>query len=152
MGVRLKQRYIQLLKQGLTPDKLALCVALGIVIGVFPMLGSTTLLCAVAAFACGLNQSAIQTVNYLVYPLQLALLIPFYRLGEKLFLTQPLGLSLSTVEVLFAVGLRHAMSILWNVTIHAIAAWCLVAPVMIALLYRGLRPIFRKLAKSGLTS
>ena len=76
---------LDLLRQGVSPGKIALSLALGVALGVFPVLGSTTTLCALAAFALQLNLPAIQIVNYFVYPLQIALLIPFFRLGEKLF-------------------------------------------------------------------
>jgi uncharacterized protein (DUF2062 family) len=72
---------IGLLKQGITPHKIALGLALGIVLGIFPVIGMTTLLCTVAAFLFRVNLPAIQVANYLVAPLQLALLLPFYRAG-----------------------------------------------------------------------
>lgn len=131
----------------MTPEKLALCAALGIVLGIFPVPGSTTLLCGAAAFAFGLNQPVIQLVNYLVYPLQLVLLIPWYRLGEKLFHVPPLILSRAAVKAIFAQGIARAVITLWNVTIHAIVAWCLVAPGLTAFLCLILRLIFRRLAK-----
>ena len=37
------------LKQGITPEKIALTIALGMALGIFPILGSTMLLCALAA-------------------------------------------------------------------------------------------------------
>jgi hypothetical protein len=40
---------VALLTQGITPEKIALSLAFGIVLGIFPVLGSTTVLCAVAA-------------------------------------------------------------------------------------------------------
>src|SRR5690242_16181112 len=80
---RLLQPVVDLLRQGVTPEKIALSMALGATLGVFPALGWTTILCAIAAFALRLNLPAIQLVNYLVYPAQLALLLPFFRLGEK---------------------------------------------------------------------
>jgi uncharacterized protein (DUF2062 family) len=82
---KLVRPLVDLLRQGVSPEKIALSVALGVTLGVFPVLGSTTALCALAAFALQLNLPAIQLVNYFVYPLQIALLIPFFRLGEKLF-------------------------------------------------------------------
>ena len=36
------------LRQGIAPEKVALTIALGMVLGVFPILGSTMLLCALA--------------------------------------------------------------------------------------------------------
>ena len=82
---RLVRPVIELLRQGVTPEKIALSIVFGVTLGVFPVLGSTTALCATAALAFRLNLPAIQLVNYFVYPLQIALLIPFFRLGEKLF-------------------------------------------------------------------
>ena len=74
---RLVDPVVALLRQGVTPEKIALGMALGITIGVAPMIRSTTMLCAIASFALRLNPAAIQIVNYLMSPLQLALLIPF---------------------------------------------------------------------------
>jgi uncharacterized protein (DUF2062 family) len=72
-------------KEGMSIHKIALCLAMGATLGVFPVLGITTLLCTVAAFVFRLNLPAIQMVNYLVYPVQLALLAPFYSIGSWLF-------------------------------------------------------------------
>src|SRR5579862_8497564 len=70
------------LTQGVTPDKIALSVALGLTLGIIPILGVTTVLCAAAAIWLRLNQPVIQLVNWLVYPLQLALVLVFIRIGE----------------------------------------------------------------------
>jgi uncharacterized protein (DUF2062 family) len=82
---RLVQPLLAQLKQGVSPDELALSCALGAALGVFPILGVTTLLCLAAGVFLKLNQPAIQTVNYFVYPLQFALLPVFVRLGETAF-------------------------------------------------------------------
>ena len=59
---------VALLTQGITPEKIALSLACGIVLGIFPVLGSTTILCAAAAVLFGLNLPAIQLVNSLDLP------------------------------------------------------------------------------------
>jgi uncharacterized protein (DUF2062 family) len=69
---------------GVTPRELALCLALGTAIGLIPVLGVSTLLCALAALLLGLNMAAIQLVNYLLAPLQIILIIPLLRLGERI--------------------------------------------------------------------
>jgi uncharacterized protein (DUF2062 family) len=46
---RLVRPLLNLLRQGVTPEKIALSVALGVMLGVFPVLGATTALCALAA-------------------------------------------------------------------------------------------------------
>ena len=71
--------------RGMSPEAMALSIALGFVLGVFPVPGCPTLLCALAALILRLNGPAVQAVNYLVYPLQLALFAPFMRLGGRLF-------------------------------------------------------------------
>ena len=50
--------FIQLLRQGVTPEKISLTIALGLVLGVTPVLGSTVLLCTLAAAILGLNLPA----------------------------------------------------------------------------------------------
>src|SRR5271155_6084176 len=94
---RLVRPVLDLLRQGVTPEKIALSVALGVALGVFPVLGSTTALCALAALVLRLNLPAIQVVNYFVYPLQIGLLIPFFRAGEILFGAPHLPLSLAEI-------------------------------------------------------
>src|ERR1700761_1454869 len=94
---RLIRPVLDLLRQGVTPEKLALSLALGAVLGVFPALAWTTVLCAIAALIWGLNLPAIQLVNYFMYPVQIALLIPFFRLGEKLFRAPHLPISVSQI-------------------------------------------------------
>lgn len=60
---RLIRPILDLLRQGVTPEKIALSLALGVALGVFPVLGSTTALCALAALVLRLNLPAIQIVN-----------------------------------------------------------------------------------------
>src|SRR5271156_2028635 len=94
---RIARPIVELLRQGVTPEKMALSLALGLTLGVFPVLGTTTALCALVAFIWRLNLPAIQIVNYFVYPLQIALLIPFFRAGEILFGARHLPLSVAQI-------------------------------------------------------
>jgi uncharacterized protein (DUF2062 family) len=137
---------LALLTQGVTPEKIALSLALGIVLGVFPVLGSTTVLCAVAALVFGLNLPAIQLVNYLIYPLQLILLIPFVRMGEKLFRAAPLPLSLTQIIRMIRADAWHAVSTLWLAEVHAISAWLLIGSPAILLIYFLLSRALRQAA------
>jgi hypothetical protein len=72
------------LLQGITPRRLAFTLALGFVLGFIPLFGIPTGLCVVAAFALRLNQPAIQVANYAAMPFQVALVVPFVKLGAKL--------------------------------------------------------------------
>lgn len=69
---------------GLSPEAIALVITLGFVLGVFPVIGLPTVLCALAAVTLRLNLAAIQLMNQLSSPLQLALLIPLNRFGAHI--------------------------------------------------------------------
>jgi len=149
---RLIRPVIELLRQGVTPEKIALSIVFGITLGVFPVLGSTTALCAIAALAFRLNLPAIQIVNYFVYPLQIALLIPFFRLGEKLFGAHHLPLSVPQIYAMIHASVSGAIRALWTTTWHAIVVWCLLAPVAGVVLYLILAPALRRVARRKLVS
>ncbi len=117
--------------------------------GTFPVLGSTTVLCAVAALIFQLNLPAIQLVNYLIYPIQLFLLVPFIRMGEKLFRVAPLQLSLTQILAMVRADLPHAISTLWLVEVHAISAWLLIGSPAIFLIYFLLSWALRQVAASS---
>ena len=138
---------LELLRQGVTPEKMALSLALGLALGVFPVLGTTTALCALVAFLWRLNLPTIQMVNYFVYPLQIALLIPFFRAGEKLFGAPRLPLSVGQILAMAHASFWGATRFLGTTLWHAALAWCLIAPAFVALLYVTLTPILRRVAR-----
>ena len=135
-----------LLRQGITPEKVALSVACGVVLGVFPVIGATTILCALAAFALRLNLPAIQVVNYVAMPLQLTLLLPLIRLGESLFRVKRLPFSTAQILEMIRADASHAISTLWMSTMYAIVAWLILAPASAAAIYFLLRTPLRRAA------
>jgi len=153
MGDVLKERLLQpvvdLLRQGATPEKIALSMALGVTLGVFPALGWTTILCAIAAFVLRLNLPAIQLVNYLMYPAQLALLLPFFRLGEKLFQAPRLPLSIPQILAMSKTDLQGTVKLLWATTWHAMVIWAMLAPFAVALVYFVLVPVLRRVLRQA---
>jgi uncharacterized protein (DUF2062 family) len=144
---RLVRPVLDLLRQGVTPEKIALSLTLGVALGVFPVLGSTTALCALAALVLRLNLPAIQIVNYFVYPLQIALLIPFFRLGERLFRAPHLPLSVSQIYAMIHANMGNAILSLWTTTWHAIVVWCVVAPVFVGIAFGILAPALRRVLR-----
>lgn len=143
---KLVRPVVDLLTQGITPEKIALSIACAVVLGVFPALGWTTLLCFAVAVWFRLNVPAMQLVNYLVYPAQLALLVPFIRAGEWLFRAPRLAISLPQILAMVKADVWHAITSLWTATMHAIVVWAIVAPAAVWVLYRVLAPVVRKLA------
>ena len=144
---RVTRPIVELMRQGVTPEKMALSLALGTALGVFPVLGTTTALCALVAFLWRLNLPAIQIVNYFVYPLQIALLIPFFRAGERLFGAPHLPLSLAQILTVVHASFWGATRFLWTTIWHAAVAWCLIAPIFVALAYVILVALLRRIAR-----
>jgi uncharacterized protein (DUF2062 family) len=141
---RLVRPILDLLRQGVTPEKIALSVALGAALGLIPVLGWSTTLCAIAAIALRLNLPAIQIVNYFVYPAQIALLVPFFRWGEKLFRAPHFPISAPQIYGLFHAGAWTAIKLLWTTIWHALVVWGMMAPVFVGLLYVILMPLLRR--------
>ena len=138
---------VRQLRQGVTPEQVALTIALGLVIGVFPILGATTILCGIAAAVLRLNQPIIQLVNYFVYPAQLVALIPFYRAGESLFNRPHLPLALPMLMDRLRADAGKFISDFGMVAAQGIVVWCLIAPAVAAAIYYVTRPSLRLLAR-----
>lgn len=135
----LKEKMGQWLRQGISPRRLALTLSLGFVIGCIPVMGIPTGLCAMVALAFGLNQPAIQAANYAAMPFQLALIVPFMRLGSKLTPSAAAaGLDLSALSHSPLQLLRHSSTQLLSqfgvLAGQALLAWLLLAiPVALVL-------------------
>jgi uncharacterized protein (DUF2062 family) len=149
MGDFLQRRFVvpllALLKQGVTPGKLALSLALGTTIGLIPVLGVSTALCALAALILKLNMPAIQLVNYLLTPLQLVLIIPQLRFGELLLNAPRYPVTLESGLALLSHGAINAVQVLATAIVHATLGWLVLAPLLVFILYRGLEPVLRHL-------
>ena len=115
----------------MSDEELALIVALGFVLGLVPVPVCATLLCALAAVVLRLNGPAIQAVNYVVYPLQLALFAPFMRLGGWLF-RAPAG----TPPVIHGPA-WCAVPGICVAAAHAVAGWLCVSVPVGLLVYCG---------------
>jgi uncharacterized protein (DUF2062 family) len=138
--------FVDQLTQGLSADRIALTVAVGLCIAIIPVVGVTTALSFAAAWALRLNQPIIQTINWSSYPLQLLLIIPFIRTGERLFQAPRMTLSLEQL-VAYAKADPFGMLVSLSTTIgHAVVAWLLVIPFVGALAFVATRPLIRSLA------
>ena len=135
---------LNLLKEGLNPQELARALSLGCVIGVIPMLGTTVLLCAVVAKVFKLNQVAIQITNYAVYPLQFVLLIPFFRMGEKIFGAKEIPLNISEMMTMFKESPQMFMEQFLLTGLRGVVVWFLVAIPTYFLLERVLLIILQR--------
>jgi len=132
MRGRIKELVKKVAVQGISPHELALTIALGVAIGIIPIVMGATFICAGLAYFFRLNQPGIQAANYLAYPLQIALFLPFYQLGARMFASVS---TLSEFNVF-----RMAMA-----TLKALAAWLLIAPPVAVLIYFVLLPVLTRM-------
>jgi uncharacterized protein (DUF2062 family) len=130
---------------GASPEKLAWSIAAGLLIGINPILGSTTLLCLALAFIFRLNVAASQLGNHIVYPLELLLIIPFIHAASRIFRTAPMPLS---ANQLLNAAREHPVDLthqLWLWEWHAFVLWAAIAIITIPIIALTLTPILRRL-------
>lgn len=137
------------LRQGVSPGKLALTLVLGFVIGCIPLIGLPTALCAILALVFRLNQPAIQVANYAAMPLQIALLVPFVKLGGKLVpMSAQTGLDgVALLHPSMGLSLRSPQTVVWELgglAGQALVAWLLLAIPVVLLLTPTLALLLRR--------
>ena len=91
------------------------------------------------------DYTASQLTNHLAYPLQLILVIPFIRLGSRVFHTAPMPLDAK--ELIHAAREAPLALIrqLWLWERHALILWAILATILTPILALALTPILRKL-------
>jgi uncharacterized protein (DUF2062 family) len=136
---------LQLLKHGATPERLAWSIAVGLVIGVNPLLGSTTLLALAVASLLRLNLVASQLGNHVVYPLELLLFPVFIKLGNLLFHTTALPLSLKAIAESVKRHPWDTTKLLWTWEWHALVVWAVFASIAAPIFYRILCPVLTRM-------
>ena len=126
------------LRGGVTTRRLAWSLALGLIIGINPSVGMTTVLVVLLAWTFGLNQVASQVGAHAATPLHLMLFLPFIELGVHLFHTHRLPFTRRQIEHLSHHPFRLFRDI-WQWEWHALVVWGVVALVAMPLLAKYLR-------------
>jgi hypothetical protein len=119
------------LRQGISPRRLALTLALGFAIGCIPVIGVTSGVCFVVAIVLRLNLPAIQAANWVAMPMQVALIVPFVRLGRRLIGFGP-GQPIEIGALLHS-SPAVILARMGSLTGQAMLAWLVVAIPMVAL-------------------
>lgn len=136
-----------LLRMGADPDKLAWSLALGVVVGVNPLLGSTTLLVLGLAAAFRLNIVASQVGNHAMYPFEILMFPVFIKLGDVVFGTKKLPLA---GHALWYAAKHHpweTTQLLWSWEWHALIVWAAFAAVALPAIALGIEPLLEKTAR-----
>ena len=132
---RMLEAILAQLRQGITPRKIALTIALGVVLGLFPVLGTTTVLCLLTGVLLKLNQPAIQAASWLVWPLQVPGIYFFIRVGEWLTRVQPTAFSVRALLSAFNDSPLRFVQQFGLLGLRGVLAWALIAPPLALLVY-----------------
>jgi uncharacterized protein (DUF2062 family) len=135
------------LTQGITPEKIALTVAVGSAVALFPILGTTTLLCLLAGIALRLNQPMIQMVNFLCTPIHIPLIYATVHWGQWLFGEPRVPFSIKAFAMLAREEPMLFLHRFGTTAFHATVVWAIAAPFWTAFLYYSLLPVLREIAR-----
>ncbi|MBE2215315.1 MAG: DUF2062 domain-containing protein [Opitutaceae bacterium] len=139
---------VALLTQGVTAEKIAQTLAVGTVCSLFPFLGTTTALNLGVGLWLRMNQPILQSLNYLLTPVHLVMIVVYVRIGEWVWRAGEDRFTVGEMvrvfrDETFLTFLQRFGLAGW----HAFTAWLLTAPLLFALLYFPLRPLLHRLAR-----
>ena len=127
---------VRQLKQGLGQQACCHAIAASLVIGLFPIMGFSTLMNTFSAAVFRLNQPVVQVCNWIIAPVKIALIFPFLRLGEWLFQAKPFRLSLVDFSARFFSDVAATtVEFAWTFA-HAIVGWLICAPLIYGVIFR----------------
>ena len=144
---RIRDPIVAQLTQGITPEKIALTVAVGSAFALFPILGTTTLLCFLVALALRLNQPITQLINQACWPIHVPAIYLCVRFGEKIFGVLPVRFSITKMNHLFWSEPARFFHDFGATALHAVVAWAIMTPFYIAAVYYISLPIMRGVAR-----
>lgn len=151
---RVRDPIVAQLTQGITPEKIALTLAVGSACALFPVIGTTTLLCFIVALALRLNQPITQLINQAMWPLHVPVIVLCVRVGEALFgvphqqhFVREMHQFWSEPSSSFWEHLATFVSHFGPTAWHAIVAWAVMAPLYIIAVYLITCPIVRTIAR-----
>ena len=133
------------LRQGTSPEKLAWSVSLGRTLGIFPIMGSTSLVCFAVGHLLRLNQPVLHLFKTFTYPLHLGLILVFIRLGQHLNGVPPIPFSIPQLLTRFKESPAQFASDFGMAALHGIEAWAISAIFLIPMIYYISLPILRRL-------
>jgi uncharacterized protein (DUF2062 family) len=141
---RVRDPIVAQLTQGITPEKIALTIAVGSAFALFPVLGTTTLLCFLVAWGLRLNQPLVQLINQALWPVHLPAIVLCIRLGERIFGAAHVRPSFRAMRELLWHDPEMFIRRFGLTLMYAIVAWAILTPFYIAAVYYIALPITRK--------
>jgi len=107
----------------------ALALAVGSAVALFPILGTTTLLCVGVSICLGLNQAIVQGINALCFVIWVPCLIGQVRVGDALTGVRTQGLDVPAMIGVFRRQPAEFFHRFGTTALHAVLGWIVLAPL-----------------------
>ncbi|CAA7046474.1 unnamed protein product [Microthlaspi erraticum] len=143
---KISEPLVQIVRRGAEPKQLAFSAALGITMGVFPICGVTVLLCGAAIASLGslCHAPTVMLFNFIATPIELSLVVPFLRLGEKITGGPHFPLNSDALKKVFT-G-QASKEVFFSIG-NALLGWLIATPFVIIGLYILFLPCFKFLVR-----
>jgi uncharacterized protein (DUF2062 family) len=130
--------------EGLSADKLALSITIGIIAGMFPVIGATTVLSLLLTMFFRQNLLVVQSVQWVMALAQILLIIPFMQLGAFILNAQTITISIEQINTAFQPGIISGLKTVGIFHLYAILTWTILSIPAGAISYFAFRAVFQK--------
>ncbi len=146
---RLVDPIVGLMTQGVTPERVAATLAVGTACSLFPFLGFTSLLNLGVGLRLRMNQPILQTLNQLLGPIHLVMILVYVRIGEWIWRAEDARFQVGEMITTFRdASFGEFLGRFGWAGMHAFTAWLVTTPLLMACIYFPLRPVMLRLAAS----
>lgn len=133
--VNLKTKTKNLLQQGLSPKQLCQSIIVSALISVIPILGVSTFLITTVSLKSKLNLPIMIALSYLMWPIQILLILPFIRVGEFIFMVPSTHHTVDEIINSFQNGFFSTLGKLSFELLGGFVAWFLITVPLAFLVY-----------------
>ena len=135
-------------KEGLSSEKLAFSITIGIVCGIFPVIGTTTILSLLLTLLFRQNLLVVQSVQWIIALIQILLIIPFMRFGAYLLNQEILPINIEQIRLAFQPGMLAGIKTIGIFHLYAIFTWTILVIPVGAVSYYTFLSFFQKKKQS----
>jgi uncharacterized protein (DUF2062 family) len=131
----IKSKIVAHFKQGLTPIELTQSILVSALISIIPILGVTTILLTALSLKRKLNLPIMIAISYMMWPLQILMIIPFINIGEFIFSVPQSNHSVQEIIASFQERFFGTLSDLSLELLCGFGGWLLTAVPFFTLVY-----------------
>ena len=137
---------------GMNPEKASRAAGIGLLWGIFPLIGTSTALCTVTALLLRANVALTVAINYLVYPLQLLFVVPCIMIGQSVTGNSILIPGDHSLSRIFSISQVYEMSgEFFSLILNALVGWVLTAPAIALVTFLLVRHRLEKPGRNSAT-